>query len=226
MKMDIEFLDNAILLDDEIIPIIEIENKAYFYRIVNDLYSLMNNERISSIKFFDESSKEILYGGKIQVFLNFFDFEFDSKKYINGLLQYIVNELTDADRENIVKNFNKLKQVYKKILNGIDIPVVLNVDSNIDSINKIMKIGISSRESLLENLLLIIDLERELKINKILFFVNLKQYLLEEELKELYKYSLYSQVKIVLIDSQCYGVTNEYEKKLIIDNNLDEFMLK
>lgn len=36
---------------------------------------------------------------------------------------------------------------------------------------------------------------------------------------------MYNQVNIVLIDSQSYGVKLEYEKKLIIDQDLDEFML-
>ncbi len=31
-------------------------------------------------------------------------------------------------------------------------------------------------------------------------------------------------LKIVLIDSQSYGIKLEYENKLIIDENLDEFV--
>ena len=59
----------------------------------------------------------------------------------------------------------------------------------------------------------------------ILVFINLKQYLSKNELLELYKYSIYNQVQIILIDSQSYGVTLEYEKKLIIDDNLEEIVL-
>ena len=70
-----------------------------------------------------------------------------------------------------------------------------------------------------------IDINSIFNINELLVFINLKQYLTNEELKEFYKYSLYNNVKIILIDSQSYGTANEYEKKLIIDNNLDEFLL-
>ena len=87
------------------------------------------------------------------------------------------------------------------------------------------KIKINCKEELLDNLLLLIDLEKELNSNNILFFVNLKQYLIKEEIKEFYKYSIYNQIKIVMIDSQSYGVNLDNEKKLIIDDNLDEFML-
>ena len=34
-----------------------------------------------------------------------------------------------------------------------------------------------------------------------------------------------NKINIILIDSQCYGGTLEYENKLIIDRNLDEFMI-
>lgn len=34
-----------------------------------------------------------------------------------------------------------------------------------------------------------------------------------------------NKIRILLIDSQCYGCTIDYEKKLIIDENLDEFMI-
>ena len=59
-----------------------------------------------------------------------------------------------------------------------------------------------------------------------MFFINLKQYLTNDELLELYKYSIYCQIPIVLIDSQTYGTSLKYEKKLIIDSELDEFMLQ
>ena len=87
------------------------------------------------------------------------------------------------------------------------------------------KLSINSKDEIIEKLLLLIDIEKIFHINKLLIFVNLKQYLTKEELKELYKYSIYNNVKILLIDSECYGTCNEFEKKLIIDENLEEFVL-
>ena len=51
-------------------------------------------------------------------------------------------------------------------------------------------------------------------------------YILIPYLIELYKYAIYNKIKILLIDSQSYGTTTSYENKLIVDSNLDEFMLK
>ena len=78
---------------------------------------------------------------------------------------------------------------------------------------------------MLENLFCLIDLESMFNLDKLLVFVNLKLYLDKDELIELYKYSLYNNVNIILIDSVSYGVKLDYESKLIIDNNLDEINL-
>ena len=72
---------------------------------------------------------------------------------------------------------------------------------------------------------MLIDLEKILKLNSILFFINLKQFLNNDELIELYKYAIYNNIIIVLIDSQSYGVPLKFEKKLIVDSDLEEFVL-
>ena len=72
---------------------------------------------------------------------------------------------------------------------------------------------------------MLIDVEKLLKIHTLQIFVNLKQYLTKEELIEFYKYAIYNNVQILLVDSQTYGISLNNEKKLVIDENLDEFML-
>ena len=124
-----------------------------------------------------------------------------------------------------MNNFKKLAKSFTKILSDIDLPLSLNDNITVDDIIKLLKISINKTDDLLSNLLLIIDLEKVLKMNEILFFINLKQYLSQEELIEFYKYAIYNEIKIVLVDSQSYGIKLDYEKKLIIDTNLDEFVL-
>ena len=74
-----------------------------------------------------------------------------------------------------------------------------------------MKTKINTKNNLLENILLLIDIESELNLDKLVVFVNLKSYLENEELIELYKYSLYKDIKILLVDNHNYS-TNNIEK--------------
>ena len=58
---------------------------------------------------------------------------------------------------------------------------------------------------------------------KIICFVNLKSYFDNAELIELYKYAIYNKVAILLVESSMQDVALDYERKLIIDNEFDEF---
>ena len=225
MNLKINYFDNNIKIENDYIQVIEIENKKTFYRLVSDLYKIKNDEKLDEVFFYDDNNQEINMYNKVDLYVNFFDIDLNSKKNLNVLNKNITNSLTDNVKEEILNNFKKLAKSFTKILSDIDLPLSLNDNITVDDIIKLLKISINKTADLLSNLLLIIDLEKVLKMNEILFFINLKQYLLQEELIEFYKYAIYNEIKIVLVDSQSYGIKLDYEKKLIIDANLDEFVL-
>lgn len=225
MKLCIKYLDNNLVLNTSEVCALEIENKRYFYRVVNDLYMASNENISDDIVLLDKNDKEINISNKLKIFLNFFDFGLTDKKYTNDISKYIANNITDENKELLAKQYNKIISIYKKILNDIDLPLIIDSEISIENITKIMKININSSKDLLSNLFILIDLENLFHTKNILVFINLKQYLINEEIEELYKYSIYNEVQLILIDSQSYGTTLSQEKKLIIDENLDEFML-
>lgn len=224
MNMNIDYFDNKIAFNGDYINVVEIENKKYFYRFVKDIYTISAEGMTNDITFF-EDNKEKNVNGKIKVFSDFFNFEFDSKKYSNDISKYVSTNIDDGERNVLLSLCNKIVKIYTKILNNIDLPLNVDTDITIENITKFVKVSIRNSNELLQSLLLLIDLERVLLTKNILFFVNLKQYLSKTELLELYKYAIYNKIEIVLIDSQGYGGTMKYEKKYIIDENLDEFML-
>lgn len=225
MNLKINYFDNNIKIENDYVQVIEIENKKTFYRLVSDLYKIKNDEKLDEVFFYDDDNQELNMYNKVDLYVNFFDIDLNSKKNLNALNKNIINSLTDNVKEEILNNFKKLAKSFTKILSDIDLPLSLNDNITVDDIIKLLKISINKTDDLLSNLLLIIDLEKVLKMNEILFFINLKQYLSQEELIEFYKYAIYNEIKIVLVDSQSYGIKLDYEKKLIIDANLDEFVL-
>lgn len=224
MKMKINFLDNEIKFIDGYINNIEVENKKYFFRIINNLL-LINDEYNDEILFFDDNYKEINLTNKLNIIIDYFNIDFNNKKYLTEVNKLFIEQLTEDNRKKINNEYKKIISLLKTNLNKIDIPITINDEIDIISLLKIFKLSINSKDEIIEKLLLLIDIEKIFHINKLLIFVNLKQYLSKEELKELYKYSIYNNIKILLIDSQCYGTCNEFEKKLIIDENLEEYML-
>ncbi len=225
MKLEIKYLDNDIDIKENEVYALEVENKNYFYRIVRDLHSISDNNIVDDIYLSDDNNNEINYFNKFKMFIDFFDFNFDSKKITNDIIKYVNKNISIEVKDSILNQYNKIIKLYKKELNNIDIPLMIETETDSNNITKSLKISIEGKQNLIENLLLLIDIENILGTKDILVFVNLKQYLTKNELEELYKYSIYNEVSILLIDSQCYGGTLNNEKKLIIDENLDEFMI-
>ena len=224
MNLNVKYFDNKIVFNKEFINVLEIENKKYFYRFIKDLYSISSNNTTEDIHFF-ENEKEINMSNKLRIYVDFFDFQFDSKKYVNDISKYVSTNISEDDKNSLVTLYNKMVKQYSKILNNVEVPLQIESEFSVDNLNKLMRLSINAKEDLLDNMLMLIDLEKTLKLNNLLVFVNLKQYLSNDELSELYKYSIYNEVIIFLVDSQSYGVCLKYEKKHIIDENLDEFML-
>lgn len=223
MTLKVTYFENQIEFLDDHINVIEIENKKYFYRFINNLYKL-NEEEQDSITFY-EQNEEKKFNKKIKIYLDFFDLQFHSKKTNTEILKYLSDSIAEEDKITLQKEYSKVIKIFKKMINNFDLPLTIEEEINTETISKTFQLKITEKDNLLDNLLLLIDLENTLKLNNILVFVNLKQYLSKNELIELYKYSIYNKIRILLLDSQSYGGTIKYEKKLIIDENLDEFML-
>ena len=144
MKIKINYLENILQLKDDKILLLEIENKNYFYRIINDLYSLSNSEIVEEITLYDSNDKE-LNNNKLKLFVNYFDFEFDSKRYSTDINKYIINEMDENDKNNLLKSYNKLIDTFLKILNKSDLPLQILEDITVDNIIKNLKLSINPK---------------------------------------------------------------------------------
>ncbi len=223
MKITVSYLENNIEINNENINVLEIENKKLFFRLINDLNQICNNNVIEEIKAFSDD-KEINITNKVNVISDFFNIDFS--RYMLSINKLINENLKDNSDKTLLLLYKKLIQKYNSIISTVDLPIAVNNDATIESLTKLFKLKVNYKNSIIENLFSIIELERSLKSSKFIVLVNLKQYLDGIELNELYKYSIYNNVNVILIDSQCYGCSNDFEKKLIVDNNLVEFVVK
>lgn len=223
MKITVSYLENNIEINNENINVLEIENKKIFFRLINDLNQICNGNVIEEIKTFIDD-KEVSIINKVNVISDYFNIDFS--RYMLSINKLINENLKGNSDKSLLLLYKKLIQKYNSIISTIDLPIMVNNDVTIESLTKLLKLKINYKNSIIENLFSIIELERSLKSSKFIVFVNLKQYLDDNELKELYKYSIYNNVNIILIDSQCYGCSHDFEKKLIVDNNLVEFVVK
>lgn len=217
MKFRFTFVDNQIEVSNEYIRCIEVENNNYFWRIVNNLNNYCNqSENIDELIVKENFDIDLL--------VDYFNISSNSKKYITNILKHIENNLDDDYYEKIRKSYNKIIDIFSGIIYDLDLPLNINNDFSINKLLKLMNISIKDTNDLLQNILTYIEISMLIQ-QKTIIFINLKSYLSKAELTELYKYCIYNKVKVLLIDNSLHGPTLDYEKKLIIDCNLEEYTL-
>ena len=149
----------------------------------------------------------------------------NDKKTLNDVIKCVKENIDETNYDKLLKNYQHLYNLFSSSLDNIDLPIYIEEDVNIDNIIKLMNIKIKKEDNILKNLFIFIEIIKELQNYNLLVLVNLKQYLTKEELNEFYKYAIYNKVALLLIDNISYGIAQKYEKKLIIDDNLEEYIV-
>lgn len=83
----------------------------------------------------------------------------------------------------------------------------------------------SNIENCFDKIILYLQIASELFKDCVVCFINLKSYFDDEKIEEIYKFAIYNNVRLFIIESALSNRQIKYEKKLIIDNEFDEFKI-
>ncbi len=225
MKINVNYIDNELILEDNKILNIEIYNKKFFYRFIKDLNLIENGNNIEEITAFNKQNEEITLTNKIEILSDFLEFDLYNKKYSSDFQKYIVKNSEEKNIDKIVKEYSKVYDSITNIVNLVDIPITIKNDFDFDSIIKSFKFEVNFSDDLLNNLINLLEVKTNLSKEKIYIFINLKSYLNNEDLLEFYKYIYLKNIYSIFIDTSKYADLNDYINKVIIDRDLDEFVI-
>jgi len=225
MKINVNYIDNELILEDNKILNIEIYNKKFFYRFIKDLNLIENGNNLEEITAFNKQNEEITLTNKIEILSDFLEFDLYNKKYSSDFQKYIVKNSEEKNIDKIVKEYSKVYDSITNIVNLVDIPITIKNDFDFDSIIKSFKFEVSFSDDLLNNLINLLEVKTNLSKEKIYIFINLKSYLNNEDLLEFYKYIYLKNINSIFIDTSKYADLNDYINKVIIDRDLDEFVI-
>lgn len=225
MKINVNYIDNELIVEDNKILNIEIYNKKFFYKFIKDLNLVENGNTIEEINAFNKQNEEITLTNKIEILSDFLDFDLYNKKYSSDFQKYIVKNSEEKNIDKIVKEYSKVYDSISNIVNLIDIPITIKNDFDFESIIKSFKFEVNFFDNLLNNLIDLLEVKLNLSKEKIYVFINLKSYLSNEDLLELYKYIFAKNINSIFIDTNKYDDLNDNVNKIIIDTDLDEFVI-
>ena len=131
------------------------------------------------------------------------------------------------------ERMSEFQNVFQKLqLNVLDVfnefPFEFNYKESIGIQEYLKLLGIkisNNKEKIIDTIFSLIDVVEYLSIAKLLIFVNIKLYLGNDEIQEVYKYAMYKKVNILLIETGEEKEPLENEKILYIDSDYDEIIL-
>lgn len=226
MKLKINGFDNEIIFNDENINILEIKDSKCFTHIIKILNEKINGIESNEIFLLDNNENELNMGKEMYMIFDLFNIDYNSKKIISKIYEIISENIKKNQDYEIENETIKLRNYIIQEINELPFEFVMKRELEISEILKLynLKIDPINYASILERAELLIDIISTLQIAKILVLPNLKTYLSEDELVALYKYSLYNNVKLLLIER--YNTKKlEYEKTMLIDETFDEEIL-
>ena len=226
MKLRINGFNNEVLFDEECVHILTIKDSKCFSHLIGILNDKINGLESNEIFLLDDKEEELKLEKNAYMILDVFNIDYNSKK--------ILSKIYDIISENIKKNQNyvienialNLRNYIISEINELPFEFTMKSELDIPEILKIYNLKIDGEmyHSILEKIELLIDLLATLKISNILIIPNLKSFLGDVELVELYKYSLYNNINLLIIERNSYDKL-EYESNMIIDENFDDFFI-
>lgn len=204
--------------EDKSIFSLIIENKKLYRKIIEDL---INNISIDDGNIIlSKNNKLIVPEKEIFVFSDYFNFDvnkFVLNKYYKELKNLSENDFFDQTVEvkEVLRNY-----VTKLVEN--DYPIKLEEDLDISQILKAFGIKFQRNEDFLLNLFEWIKILNELLGYEIFFFINLENFLSDNELVEFSKFILYNKYKVVFLENFNRNKLSDEDNLIIIDNDLCE----
>ena len=229
MIMKIFSLENDIIFTEEYINVLQIQDKKLFTNVINSLNDNINDiedtkERIIIL----DNDTEIKIEKEVLMFIDVFNIDFNQKK-IQSALYNKIEKIYKQEFERM----SEFQTIFQKLqLNVLDVfnefPFEFNYKESIGIQEYLKLLGLkisNNKGKITDTIFSLIDVVEYLSVTKRLIFVNLKLYLIDDELKEIYKYAMYKKVNILLIETGEEKEPFENEKILYIDSDYDEIIL-
>ena len=199
MKLVNSKLGLCIEMQENNTDILVVEDKSTMVSVVSDLYNQCNGIEGDFVLSEDSIIK---IEKNMEIIVNPFDINFNNRKIISALY----NELSIIGNEYPIQK----NELNRKIVDLIDNLILAsnytgieyNIEFSWNDLFKLMGIKIDEKyDSILSKIIEYMKITSNLCGIKILTLVNIKAYLTEKELMDLYLNASYNKVQLLLIDS-------------------------
>lgn len=223
MKIIHPIFQEPIVLEDDKVCVIQIENKRCYRELLCEIF-YQSNHTLEGRFLVTEEAKSFDLGKDVHIITDILSIDSNQRKIISKLYQRL--EATAEENDFYLETQEVLSKIQKFIsLLTDNETVALNFKEEV-SLQDLFKIADVKIECenirLLEKLLDYLGIVQEFLKPKCIIVMGLKQFFEKEELEEIYKFAVYQEIQLVLIENVRDVENYEREEKVIIDGDLCE----
>lgn len=205
-------------LKENVVPVIVVENVAVRLPMVEELFSQVMGKDGNWL--LSENEKNYELSKKAEIILEPFSLELNNRKVKTKLFQDIKTIAQDFCFEQGLEVHSHICSYLESLLERIPYPVKYEEEWNILELLKAYGIELVEEcDSICEKLFNYIKLINDVCGTDIFITVNIKQYLTEVQIYELYKLAMYSKIQLVLIEFNMFNKKYDCEEIYILDKD-------
>lgn len=219
---------NDIVLSEEYITVFQLNNKKLFNKVANSLYALSLGQQGEENLVLIDEEKISSFEDEVLFLSDLWHFDYNSKRIITKLLNYIENNyrLDTEFMENFQQQVQFIQNGVRDIVEELPFEIEMKAIVTLQDILKMLGVKIAKFDgyTLIERGLTIIEIVEYFRLYSVIIFCNIKNYLEEYELRELYNQALHCKIKIVMLEFGMVHDLIENEKIWYIDEDYEEFI--
>ena len=223
MKLAHPLFDKPVAIDENKIPVLVIENPSFFSQICFDIHDQCNGNEGRLV--LSENQRIFPFSKTVEMIVDYTGIEINNHKILKGIYE---NINTMAHNEDWYMKTQELKssinRYFGEIFGEYNFQLMYNHEMDFCKLLKAVDCKLNYEQpTLAEKLIEYCYTVREFCGIRLFFLINLKSYLTEREILDIYEYVIYNKIDLVLIEN-CDGQRlSEVEETTVIDQDLCEF---
>lgn len=218
-KLVMNFFDIEVDLDNFNMIEVQIENKQLFYDILNSF--LLEELNLKYLSIVDDNMKKIDIYDCVDFVYSLLVMNVNDKKNINVLNRQIKRMFNNELSEKCIKINKELYDLSKYIEFEYPLDVYSDILLKEEDLLKYLNIKIKEKEgNILERIVNYIDVTYQLRDINVFTFVNLGDYLEDDQINLLVKEAMYRKITIITINNHDNFINNSNFIKRICDKDV------
>lgn len=222
MNLVLSGFPDALALGNDKVSVLEVHDRRLFARICQSLASELDGEALEPYALWDGEDQRSSRNRFLFVF-NPFELPWSERALIGEVHERVEDMLLAEDgvRQEIEEAGRVLSERVASLGLRLQSDYAFEVQWELRKYLKAFDFGVEvdPSDTLLDNLIKFLKLASDAAFEKQLVFVNLKNFLAVEEVREFCRQAIFSGLHVLLLENMPDDVSFEYERKMCIDKD-------